>query len=342
MRMQPLFLIVILPVLLAPFSIGQTPNELKEVITVTVPNLTADAFMEPIKCDSTSNIYYQVLQDSENILNNPVVRITPEGKALFFPVPFMGNQKLGIVNFAPIAGGGVAMLTTDYAKDHYLVIYDGYGELQSKSSLLANLDPMQIAVSPSGRVLLSGFKLASSSSQSEESKAFTGLFDSTGKLQQEVYTPNDILPLALGKGHEDTEYWHTISQSTAESSNNGNFILARLRSGGPIHVISPSGETLVNGFRPVMPDGTYLSSIKSDGNTLAFEFIKKKAGSDQNEISDVFFSLWDYQTGLNLGEYHHSSIHLGSAFACYKAGVFSFLSTGPQDEVQIVSATASK
>ena len=327
---------------------GQTLLELKPTGTVTVPGRTANAFIEPIKCDPSSNVYVQVAQESDPPGQTPVTRLSPDGKATVFPVPTNPEaEKLGIIDFAPMPDGGIMLLTTDYKGKNYLETYDDHAQFQSRSPLPAEIDPRQIAVSSKGKVLVGGLYSTPVPGGPGTSRPFAGIFEARGRLEREVVltegtqvgeaeSPRDSESrTAQGIG----ENQQAMTFSSAQGSANGNFILARLGSRGPIYIISPAAVEL-NRVSPPIPDGILLSSVKVDGNMIAAMYIKKKAGSTQNEISDVFISLLDSQTGDEQARFHHSSWQLGAAFACYKAGVFTFLSSGPNDELQIVRAGA--
>lgn len=327
---------VISVLVLAPqLSVAQHAVELKEIQTVTIPGVAAgQGFLEPIKCDSDSRVYFRTLREPDP-RNNPVTRVSMQGNFAVFPQREPAKHTPGIIDFAPTTDGGVALLTVDDASNHEFEIFDATGRLKSKSALPANLDPLQIAVSSSGNVLVSG--MYSSNDRvggASEVRPFVGIFEVGGRFEQ-LTLADDVRPGEVG-----TNVREALTHSYAESSDDGGFLLARLMSGGPIHLISSTGVDLDGGFRVSLPDGAFLSSVKMDGNTIAAMSLRKKMPNTDNEISDAFVSLWDSQTHEQLGEYHHSSPELGAAFACYKAGVFTFLSSGPHDEVLLVRATA--
>lgn len=341
MRTRTAPLAIAFAVVLAPPTPAQSPSELREAGAVTVANLTANTFMDPIKCDSHSNIYFQVSEGRGDFRNFPVMKIWPDGKSALFPAATPEKRKLGIIDFAPTRDG-VALLTTDDQGNNYLDFLDAGGGLQLKARLPADLEPLQMAVSPSGKVLVSGFLSETGLGGTRASRTFTGIFDRTGQLEQEVSLSDDVQPGESGTPPDEVHFRQLLEMSSAQASENGNFILARLAFGGPIHVISPDGIDLDSGFRPAIPNGAYLSSAQSDGNAIAAMSVKKKAGTTINEISDVFISLWDPQTRKKLEEVHHFSTVFGAAFACYKGGVFTFLGSGPNSQVRLVQGVASR
>jgi hypothetical protein len=324
---------------------AQTLLELKPSAILKVPN-HAYGIPEPIQCDSSSNIYFQAYEKSDSPGRIPITRLSPDGKTRVFPLPALdNNKKLGILYFAPEPDGGVALLTTDYAGNYYVETYQEDGQFDSRFTLPPELDPMQMAVSPQGKILLCGLWSTSAPGRDAQNKPFAAVFDSKGKEERDVdlEDPPAIeagAPAARsGSARAGMDRRKPFMFSSVQFAENGNFVLARLQSHGPIYVITPDGFE-VNSFYPAVPPDTMLSSIQTNGDTIAALFVKKKPGSTQNEISDVYITLFSAQTGDEMGRYHHSSWKLGAALACYEKGVFTFLTTGDNDELQLVRATA--
>jgi hypothetical protein len=324
---------------------GQTALELREVAVIpVVPNQTTRSFLEPIKCSSDSTIYFQITRNEKNPFLNPVARVSPDGKAFIFPLPqsIRSGEAQEIADFAPKPGGGVAILLTGASgKEHYISMFDALGRETSNISLPQDIKPLQIAVAPPGKILLSGW-VAGPTASGQPPEAFAGLYDERGQPVVRIPLNNDIEPAPLD-APEFSYYRAAIALSSAQASDKDLFLLTRLQTtDGPVHIISAENPRLANTFRALVQDGTVVSSAKADGNTVAVMSIRKKPASTQNEIADVYISLWDAATGTKLGEFHHSSPHLGSAFACYKAGTFTFLTTGANSEMQLVKAVGSQ
>lgn len=131
---------------------GQTFLELKPIATIPVPRLSADGILEPIKCDSSSNIYVEAYRASDTGGRSPAMKLSPDGKhAIVFPLPRLDDQKLRILDFAPGGDGGVVLLTTDEKAQHYYVeSYSEDGHFESRFTLPDGVDAMQMAVSPAG------------------------------------------------------------------------------------------------------------------------------------------------------------------------------------------------
>ncbi len=326
--------------LLAAPTRGQIPQELHESSAVAVlPKQVVYAFPEPMKCISSGNIYYRVYKEGvDDIALFPVMRISPEGKSYVFPIPSPEGRQRGILDFAP-TGGGVALLTTDYGEGHYLDFLSETGELTSESHLPREFEPMQMSVSDSTsrEILISGL-WSKNDAGATQAAPFVGIFDSKGALKREVSPPSDIEPGSSATPSEKGEFLRAVEGSIAQVSGDGNFVLARPTGEGQIFVISPGGQ-LLNEFRPSLPEGASPTTVTVDGNTVVIVSAKKISGSTQNQISDVFISLWDGETGKQLASYHHSSPRFGAGLACYQRGVFTFLSAAPDTgEFQLVRA----
>jgi hypothetical protein len=129
----------------------------------------------------------------------------------------------------------------------------------------------------------------------------------------------------------------SLEFSSVQFSSDGSFVLARLQALGPIYIISPDGFALKT-IHPSVPSGSHLDSVVVNGSTIAAEFMRMKAASTQHDISDVFISLIDSQTGEEQALYHHASWKIGASFACYEKNTFWFLAGDENDRLQIVRA----
>ncbi len=339
--------VILSSILLLTAAVAQGPGELSEIDRVTViPKQRGEAILEPIKCDFNSNVYFQVSEQSQDNRLSPVIRVAGDGTGFVFPMPVLGTRQMGIIDFAPTKAGGLALLTVDIdtGKEFQIMIYDRKGNVLVSFPLPALIDPLQIAVSPSDKILITGLRSEPAIAGVDHEQTFTGIFDATGRLEREISLQDDFEVGGPQSRSNSAEFLHTISTSIALADSDGDFIIARLRSDGPIHIVTSAGVDRDNGFRPTVPQGAYLSSVRLDGTTLAALYVKKTPRNTQNEISDVYVSLWDIRTQKELGQYHHSNWRLGSAFACHKAGVFTFLtrSDDGSNELQLVRASISK
>ena len=345
MNVQRLARVCVPAFLIVAHCAAQDIVELKPAAIVKVAGQKADGIVEPVKCDSRSNIYAQASRESDAPGQTPVIKLSPEGKVTVFPRPRREGKALGILGFAPTVDEGVVMLTTDWEDHRYVETYDDRGEFKSRFSLPAEVDPAQIAAASDGKVLVSGSYSSPGPEGAGVAKPFVGIFGSDGRLEREVdltETPPRRVRGGSSKLEPDAsrdvrEIRPSLSSSTIQSSPDGNFIFSRISNGGPVYIVSPAGFELNKVDLPSLPDSQLLS-VTVDANRVAALYAKKKAGTTQNEISDVFIPLLDSQTGEEMIRFHHSSPQLGAGLACYHEGVFSFLLTGQGDELEIVRA----
>lgn len=330
-------------------------RELKKTATVPVPNQFARAIFGPAKCDASSDVYAQVYREETDPWNNPVLKISPAGTATVFRAAPVGGEKLDITSFSPAPGGGAALLARDPSgSKYYLQLFGEDGKLESSSAMPATLDPLQVAASASGNFLITGLSSDKGVPGSPGSKLFAGVFDSSGQLEYDVALTDDIGPsglvdnllpagapspgpLAPGSPREFGAYLHALQFSEAVGMENGGFLLARLSTGGPIHIISPGGADIDNGFRPSLPGGSILFAVGADGNDIVVTSFRKKPES--NDISDLYVTLWDASTRREVSQFHTVDPSLGAELGCYQNGVFTFLTTTESGNLQLAQAT---
>ena len=333
----------------ASFAHAHNALELTPTDTIKVANHKTNGILEPVKCDSRSNIYAQLFSGAGQPLDAPIVKISSDGTPTDFPLPRREGKALEIRGFAPGVHEGVVMLTMepDPPYPFYVESYSDHGELESRVTLPAEFHPMQIAAATGGRFLISGFysdTRATGVTPGRPGKPFAGIFAPDGALGRDVLLAEDDQTTeekesanAAGAKQAHKRAPLVVSSTTVESSPDGNFILSRIADGGPIYVISAACFALESFEPPTIP-GTQLNTVKAAEGHLVALYIKKKAGSTQNEVSDVFISLLDPQTGDEQLRYHGSPLELGLSLACYDKGVFSFLSSGDDGGLQVVKA----
>jgi hypothetical protein len=340
-----LVLVLVSHFLIVALGRAQTTAELKLAGTVRVADQKADGIMQPVKCDSHSNIYAQAGRASERFSRVPVMKVSPDGKATVFPLPQLEGKALELFAFDPTASGGVVMLTLGSDGHYYVETYNDRAEFDSRFALPAELRPMQIAASVDGNVLVSGLYSNTGPEGEKASRPFAGIFGRSGRLEREIETTEDPLKNEDGtlreKGLARTPHGkpdpNNLSATSVQSSPDGNFIFSRLNSDGPIYVVSPAGF-VVNQFDPPSIPGAKLRSVTVTPSGLAALHTKEKAGGAQGEISDVYISLLNAQTGEEQARFHHSSWELGASLACYDKGVFTFLTTDEDGQLELARA----
>ncbi|MGA8184508.1 MAG: hypothetical protein WB819_12790 [Terriglobia bacterium] len=328
---------------------AQTRIELKPVKVVKVPNLSSNSISLPIKCDSKSNIYAQIDMPGDENGRTPVRKLSPDGKVTTFALPAIDGKKERILDFSPTGDGGLGLLTIygDQNETRYYVEkYGKDGQFKSRFRLPDEFEPMRIALSSDGTALVSGMRLGATVGGEERARPFLGLFDTVGELERDVtlsedtssagsapFTANGVPGGVVPGSRKALEF------SSVQFSSDGSFVLSRLQALGPIYIISADGFALKT-IHPTVPSDSHLDSVVVNGSTIAAEFIRMKAGSAQHEISDVFISLINSQTGEQQALYHHSSWKIGASFACFKNDTFTFLAGDENNRLQIVRAAA--
>lgn len=340
--------LILLTVVLVSFSaslLAGGPKDLEITQTVPVTGMKATGVVQPIQCDAQSDVYAEVIQGMAPDSGTPILRISPDGGSRVFRAAPIAGQAAEIVSFSPEEDGGVALLAATLDRTKYQVqIIGATNTLESHWLLPAGIEPMQIAASPSGQLLIAGI------SEAQGGSAFTGIYDASGQLEREISLPNDISNLGVednlrpaGVPAEATaaykSYRHALELSSASTLNNGAFMLTRITSGGPVYTLAQSATSPSGELQPNMPDGSALSSATQNENQIVLTSIKKKAGG--NEISDVYITVWDPATSDEIAEFHSSNPALGAALACYQRGVFTFLNMGADSQLEMVRAIPS-
>jgi len=249
----------------------------------------------------------------------------------------------------PAGGGGLALLTVygdQNGTRYYVEKYGEDGSFKSRFRLPDEFEPMRLALSPDGTALISGMRLGAPAEGEEKVRPFLGLFDRAGELVRDVTFGGDTASAGGGPstanaapGGVKQGTREALELSSVQFSSDGSFVLARLQGLGPIYTVSPDGFALKT-IHPSAPTDSHLSSVVVNGSTIAAEFVRMKSGSTQHEISDVFISLINSQTGEQQALYHHSSWKIGASLACYKGDTFTFLAGDQNGQLQIVRAAA--
>jgi hypothetical protein len=332
--------IVLLALTFASAATAQDMVELREAEPIQVPGQRALGLLAPIKCGQDSSVFLQLVLDREDPRINPILGISPDGKqAVQFKAPETPGRKTWIVDFAPTADGGAGLLTRDQDGAYSIVKLDQEGRVLSSARLAGQVSPLQLALFPSGEALVSGWRNEQGSTGVPLAKGgtFTGIFDTNGRLEKEVRLPGDVGAPPLSDVTASKNYKRAVTLSTAGPTGDGNVFLARSYSGGPVYVISPGGE-VVHSFQPAAPESMAAGGVQVEGNDAVTIFLTRKS-EVSGEIGDILLYVWDITNGKKLATYHHASPRLGAALACYKSGVFTFLSMDPESgDLQLVHA----
>jgi hypothetical protein len=255
---------------------------------------------------------------------------------------------LRIRNFAPGRNGELFMILEKTPEESYLVQFDADGRYKSTSKIDARMRPTQIAAFGSGDLLIAGTeflpdpkKLDASSPILNNPKPFTGLFNSRGQLLRRIVLHEDLEPKTeyeeTPTGQKvvkiDRDYEKSIAFSTAEAAADGNIYLMRYTTVGPVYVLSPGG-VVVKTIRLKPPKDASLTDIKVAGGFMAAKYVRNKHGTEY--IDSVILSILNLQTGEEIAQYSHSDANIGSVFACFDLGSYTFLGNDDKYRFQLI------
>jgi hypothetical protein len=243
-----------------------------------------------------------------------------------------GLHEGAILDFAPAPTGELHVLVTDNADGFYVVTFLPDGTTSSVR-LQTKMRAFQIAALASGEFLVAGRETERLGGYVKNGEAYVSVFDSHGAEVRQIPLPDD-LPYG-GYNAKNLAYDKAIALSITDRSDGGTVYLMRYAPTGPVHAVATEG-TLRRTLWPLW-EGAYLFSIKSRGDRLVTEFLRKKDGTT-NETADVDLSVWDINSARKIAEFHHSSPLIGSALACYDHDVFTFVGVAPDQTVQMIRA----
>jgi hypothetical protein len=320
--------------------------ELKE--KVSVPNVFAGILVGDIKCDASSNLYFQPYapsRDRTGIYGNSIVKISANGekKTRFDLSTVSGFEQAEIVDFN-VGNGDIYFLASKNSEGPvYLLKFDADGKYKSLSRLEADITPRQLAAFGDGNLLIGGFVVNRENIPSNSAKQpFLGVFNERGQLLFPVSLKGDIGPQnASSASSEDNNleprrsYEKAIAISIMQSGQDGNVYLMRFSPQGPVFTISPSGRML-RVLKLQAPEAAKLATIKLANDRLAALFLKKKQG--ERGIKEAVISVYDTSTSEKVADYSYSTAEIGLGLACYTPETFTFIGGNQQGTLQIIRA----
>lgn len=246
------------------------------------------------KCDDAGNIYFRSTGDiaSQNyhpISSLPIREVGLDGrpKGLFSLKDV--SQGLLAIDFYVAGDGSVYQAArSESERAVYVIAYTANGTFRSKVRVQGEFFvPYQIAVFPSGEILLSGIHGAYNRTP------FTAVYREDGKLIKEIYEPEDEDARKRAEAGEPG-----FRPSGIESSNDfvtrgdvalgsdGNVYLLRAASPALIYVISSCGE-VVRKLQVGSPDsGLWAGRLNSANRILAISFLQKDANTGMIQTVD--------------------------------------------------------
>lgn len=317
--------------------------------TVPVQGALSLPFQEQLHCDSSGDIYvrfYQVM----NPLQAPVTRISSDGEhqTAFSLAAAPALHGAYIDSFAVAPDGTVVLLAWGQNPktklgEGYIVKLESDGTLDSTISL-GDKDPFQIAVFPSGRLLVSGTgdERVYGADKPPVPVPFTAVLDDSGKIIKALTLPGDVEPPKendpkfeekIGRMPEE------ITLGAAEPGDDGNIYLLR-HSGKPtVYVIAPDG-TVVRTLHltppvPTASEGAIMQYSSAGGGRLAIPFtVSEPQGTTMQMIS-----VYNAETGERFADYI-APPRMGGALACYTQQAFTFIGTTEQHQLVLRRSAA--
>ncbi len=325
--------------------------------TVLVTNQRRALIIEPVRCDSSGNVYFRGYQPPR-LLASPVVKVSADGKtvttfSLAAAPGFAKDAPFDVFTVSP--KGEVFILAFKSKDDLELVAFRDSGEFDYDAKLESRFLPAQFAVFPTGELLVTGTEAPEREGQSPEG-AFTALFDRNGKFLKRVSLPGDISlknPMASWQPRSSAQQRGAASGGAAEAGDrpqpddraspislgrtevgeDGNVYVVRATAKPLIYVLSPAGEVVRRlELTPPSPKGKPWT-FKVGGGMVVVEWTEEASTGYEDATG---FSLYDAMTGERQADYALPP-ELGGAVACYNAGGFTFV-TARNGQLAIVHA----
>ncbi len=347
-------------------SVSGSTISLHATSTVNVASEMGGAFMSGSKCDADGNLYIRKFAMDRPLLG-PVVKIDRDGKrtALFDLGAF---SQLGLDRadaFSPASDGGMYQIAqSGVLKPRiYVLHFSSDGSAASPTRLDADLEVYTFAVFTDGNFLLSGVR-RDVQNKNDRGRNFTAVFSADGRelaelsfpesqreTQQESHRETQGSAKAGAKSDasgpqkdarkdaqkvalkDELKSAPMLDLADAEVGGDGNLYVMRASSPALVYVIAPSGKIMQTlkvaaAVRSGVPSAFHVS-----GNRLAISFWNEEKQSRTMVVADA-------QTGRKIASYADPAA-LGM-FACYEAneGVFTFLSLGEGNALEIIRAEA--
>jgi hypothetical protein len=314
---------------------------------------TNDWGLADAACDAKGNVFVTAWNpEGEGPADRPLLMFDSAG---ILKMHFASSRKdLGLSAAAPsyqppyqptalVSDGGVVRLVWSY-DGMSLDVFSADGKLISITPLdPPAIIPYQLAVFPSGELLVSGLEHVHSRRALAAYKSFTAVYSKEGHLQKRLALPEDTeIDAAAEIG--DSRYAQgpmfgnrAVEGGAARLGDDGNVYLMRRTSPATVYVISAAGE-LLRTLR-IGPEDTGQMPIDMQvaAGRIAVEFsLSCSAGQCQG----TNFTVSDATTGQKLSEYSDSSVP--GVLACYSAKPerFTFLTVSDNHKLEMVEATA--
>jgi hypothetical protein len=295
------------------------------------------------RCDANGNLYVFLAGPGAMLGTGqlPIQEITPTGN---LAATFRASEALAAKNFRNfdtfVSSGGDVYQLAAVGRDVYLLKFAGDGSFRSKLRLEVEAPafrPYQLAVFPSGEILLSGL------GDPNLRTPVTAVFDAGGRLLKRVYEPEDEEARKQAEGGNPDLFLDSSKRASVFGmmgdnavGSDGNVYLLRAAAPAPVYVVSPAGA-VVRKFR-VDPGDPSLraTSIRFNSGRLAIGFERVSNG----ELALIKVVDVDGQP-LSTFEADHNGDELWS-LGCYGAQGFTIIPRDPLENKMYLLEPAGK
>jgi hypothetical protein len=316
----------------APQTAARANKQLETVKTVTSSSTEDHTFELPLTCDETGNIYMKSRTDGFSAIHKYNLAGERVSSFAASTCPDIKVQIAGGFFVAPDGRVSQVVFSPNDAQSSILVFKDD-GSCHSKVKLDTpfSFQPYQLAVLPSGAMLISGLRW---SVRDKAYLAYLGLFSAGGTVLKEVDLADEssLEEPAVGKPatlatRDTTKPDPSVTRGDMQLAADGKTYLLRSGSPAEIYAISQGGvvvrrftiDPAVSGLRPLQ--------IHVDGTRIAVLFQNPGPGSERTLLKVVDLH------GNTIAEYEHlvtdGRATLFATFACYSypGDRFTFLTT---------------
>jgi hypothetical protein len=247
-----------------------------------------------------------------------------------------------INRYAVRPDGGVIMMRLDKGKK----VIDNFGpDGTRQSSVYPEIPPIpffpsQLAVFPSGDILISGLQYRAGASY----KASTAIYDCTGHLVKQLALDGDAeieRKIDAGDTNDDSllqQHSEAVDRSAAIIGDDGLVYLMRATSPATVYAISDAGD-VVRKIVVSPPTGTGSPNfgIRAVKNRLVVQFRRACDSSSDSDCRSSSYAVVDATTGQKLAAYEADKEATGP-MACYAPDPDRFFIFSSRPRLDIVEA----
>lgn len=291
------------------------------------------------KCDSNQNVFLRVYDGNSA---SPVLRISADGsKSTKFSIPEDSDTASARTqDFWVSQFGEVYVLVEQPPETGNIFVFDSDGKFKRKIQLDIPIRPHQIAVYPSGTLLVAGREPASADRRKIAANAspIVALFNNRGQLLKRIELKGEVKPNVKAPTEKpDLSYAEAVVASMAESDEEGNIYFVRRTSSGQVYRVKESGIAKST-VRLTAPEGASLSQVKIAKGMLAAEYLTR---ASDGQIESIITQVINTSSGEKVAQYT-SEIPLGPDLACFGAPKsFTFVSNDGEGYLEMIQATGN-